>query len=173
MTFKDIKNFMGVLILFLFMFFAGFYMIQLNRIEPPYYGGKSEVFIPEDGDNGWVFSSGVLGMYYLVLGDYENMNLVRNYDDFGESEKAWIFIENMLAVIFFVGATFIIQITIFNMLISLMSVTHHKHNIMMDENSKRQRLLLQAEFTFQDNFYRKMSDKHFICVPLAWLFSCC
>ena len=27
MTFKDIKNFMGVLILFLFMFFAGFYMI--------------------------------------------------------------------------------------------------------------------------------------------------
>ena len=35
-----------------------------------------------------------------------------------------IILENSLSVIFFLGATFITQITILNMLIAIMSVTH-------------------------------------------------
>ena len=96
-------------------------------------------------------------MYYLVLGDFGNVNLLRSYENFNESESRWILIENILSVIYFFLATFITQITIFNMLIAIMSVTHDKHNDMIDENSKKQRLMLQAEFNFQDEFFSTRS----------------
>lgn len=111
-------------------------------------------------------------MYYLVLGDFGNVNLLRSYENFNESESRWILIENILSVIYFFLATFITQITIFNMLIAIMSVTHDKHNDMIDENSKKQRLMLQAEFNFQDEFFSTRS-KNLIFCPLVFLCNCC
>ena len=86
----------------------------------------------------------------------------------------WVQFENFLSVLFFVGATFVAQITIFNMLIAIMSVTHEKHNDMIDENSKRQRLMLQAEFTFQDDYYNAHScNKFLFCRIFVFLYNCC
>ena len=118
MTFSDIKYFMSVLILFLVMFFLGFMMIQKNRIEEPY------IFV-EQTDSGL---QGLLRMYYMVLGDFGDVTLTRNLQEEGDGyDQTLIIFENTLSVIFFLGATFITQITILNMLIAIMSVTHGQH----------------------------------------------
>ena len=41
---------MIVLTVILMTFYSGFYMIQLNRIEPPYYDGKVAIFSNEDSN---------------------------------------------------------------------------------------------------------------------------
>ena len=111
-------------------------------------------------------------MYYVVLGDFGDVNLLRSYENFDESEARWILFENILSVVYFVMATFITQITILNMLIAIMSVTHSNHNDNIDENSKAQRLLLLAEFNFPNNIYRRLSEKT-ICWPFVFLCNCC
>ena len=103
-------------------FLAGFYMIQLNRIEPPYSEDKLPIFAYTDTD-GSIFWQGFISMYYLVLGDFGDINLKRSYTDYAESERMWIQFENLLSHLYFLGATFITQIMIFNMLISIMSDT--------------------------------------------------
>lgn len=85
-------------------------------------------------------------MYYLLLGDFGNVKLIRSNKDFDTIGSVEIFVENLLAIIFFIGATFVAQITILNMLIGIMSETLSKHNSSIDEATKRQRLLLQAEY---------------------------
>ena len=62
-------------------------------------------------------------MYYMVLGDFGDINLLRSYKNFDNGEASWIFIENFLSVIYFLGATFITQITFLNMLIAIMGDT--------------------------------------------------
>ena len=95
-------------------------------------------------------------MYYLVLGDFGDINLKRSYTDYADSERMWIQFENLLSHLYFLGATFITQIMIFNMLISIMSDTQGRHNDMIVESSMRQRLRLQTEFSHQDVFYGKL-----------------
>ena len=111
-------------------------------------------------------------MYYVVLGDFDDFNLLRSYENFDESEARWILFENILSVVYFVMATFITQITILNMLIAIMSATHTNHNDMIDENSKAQRLLLLAEFNVVNNIYRCLSE-YIICWPFVFLYNCC
>ena len=135
-TMWDIRYFMLVLLVFLMTFYSGFYMIQLNRIEPPYYEDKEAVF-SSDGSNGWVLFHGILRMYYLVLGDFGDVSLTRSYENFNTLGSVEIFIENLLCIIFFLGATFVTQITILNMLIGIMSVTLERHNDNIDEATKR------------------------------------
>ena len=89
------------------MFFSGFYMIQLNRMEPPFYEGKTPIFPAHDDSNGWVFGHGILRMWYLVLGDFGDVNLIRSYENFDDEEQIWIMLENFLSVVFFIGATMI------------------------------------------------------------------
>lgn len=157
MTMWDIKDFMLVLVLFLMTFYAGLYMIQLNRIEPPYYDGKVAVFNPE-GSNGYLFAHGILRMYYLVLGDFGDVNLIRSFENFDTVGQIEILIENLLAVLYFFCATFVTQITILNMMIGIMANTLESHTSNIDEATKRQRLMLQAEFTSQKSscFYKKL-----------------
>lgn len=111
-------------------------------------------------------------MYFLVLGDFGDVTLIRpfKYDD---ETELWWYIENMLSVIFFFGATFITQITILNMLISIMSATHAKHSDEEEENSKKQRLLLETEFAYSDKRYSDCAGCCRGCKPFVWLCNCC
>ena len=61
--------------------------------------------------------------------------------------------ENMLSLFFFLGATFLTQITILNMLIAIMSETYGSHTSDKDAATKRNALQVQAKFNEQDNFY--------------------
>eukprot|EP00353_Schmidingerella_taraikaensis_P018317 CAMPEP_0185623286 /NCGR_PEP_ID=MMETSP0436-20130131/59770_1 /TAXON_ID=626734 ORGANISM="Favella taraikaensis, Strain Fe Narragansett Bay" /NCGR_SAMPLE_ID=MMETSP0436 /ASSEMBLY_ACC=CAM_ASM_000390 /LENGTH=76 /DNA_ID=CAMNT_0028265261 /DNA_START=117 /DNA_END=347 /DNA_ORIENTATION=- len=76
-------------------------------------------------------------MYYLVLGDFGDVNLKRDYHGYKKDEQVWIQFENFLSHLYFLGATFITQIMIFNMLISIMSDTQGRHNDMIVESSMR------------------------------------
>ena len=160
-TIRDIQNFMIVLAIFMVMFFSGFYMIQLNRTEEPY------IFVEAKES----FLESVLRMYYMVLGDFGNVTLIRSFEDSDNNyNTALISFENTLSVFFFVGATLITQITILNMLIAIMGVTHSSHEDMKEENSKKQRLLLETEFAFANSTYRRMSESGY--GPIASLCNC-
>ena len=63
-------------------------------------------------------------MYYMVLGDWGSVTLIRDLEDNDNYDTALIVFENTLSVLFFIGATFITQITILNMLIAIMGSTH-------------------------------------------------
>ena len=60
-------------------------MIQLNRLDPPYYEGKVAIFESEVLDGEWIFWSGILRMYYLVLGDFEGLHLLRESEDLSDA----------------------------------------------------------------------------------------
>ena len=116
-TLKDIQYFMIVLVIFMFMFFTGFYMIQLNRTEKPYIISETKDVLYN-----------LLRMYHMVLGDFGSVALVRVTDVEDDSyDAALISLENTLSVLYFIGATMITQITILNMLIAIMGVTHGDH----------------------------------------------
>ena len=116
-TLNDIQYFMIVLVIFMFMFFTGFYMIQLNRTEKPYIISETKDVLYN-----------LLRMYHMVLGDFGSVNLVRVTDGKDDSyDAALISLENTLSVLYFIGATMITQITILNMLIAIMGVTHGDH----------------------------------------------
>ena len=56
-----------------------------------------------------MFAAALKGQYFMMLGDFGNLNL----DEDGNMGE-------LLAFLFFFFSTFIIQITIFNMLIAIM-----------------------------------------------------
>ena len=60
----------------------------------------------------------------MVLGDWGSVTLIRDLEDNDNYDTALIVFENTLSVLFFIGATFITQITILNMLIAIMGSTH-------------------------------------------------
>ena len=62
----DIKPFMAVLILFVLTFHSGTFMILLNRVEDT----AEESGDAQDGSMDYLYSRGLLSMYYLVMGDY-------------------------------------------------------------------------------------------------------
>ena len=111
-TYQDMKLFLCVLILFIIMFSAGFYMVQLNR------NGTTNVFT-EDDEGGWAT---ILRIYYMVLGDFGDVTLIRSEKFEDESDASW-YLENAISISLFFGATAISSITILNMLISIMAVT--------------------------------------------------
>ena len=95
-------------------------------------------------------------MYLLILGDFGSLNLMRNEDDYLPEEKTWIGIENFLSHLYFLLATFVTQIMIFNMLISIMGNTQSRQLELVDETSKRQRLRIWKEFDEQMNSMSKL-----------------
>ena len=95
-------------------------------------------------------------MYLLILGDFGNLSLMRNEDDYLPEEKTWIGIENFLSHLYFLLATFVTQIMIFNMLISIMGKTQERQNELSDETSKKQRLRIQNEFTQQQSVLKRL-----------------
>lgn len=143
------------------MFFTGFYMIQLNRDEEPYFFASTK-------ENSLQC---LLRMYYMVLGDFGSIALIRSFDEDNDNyDAALVTFENALSVFFFIGVTLITQITILNMLIAIMSVTHGEHVEMHSTNSQKQRLLLETEFAAQNNIYVSMNKGY--ARPIVWLCNC-
>lgn len=59
-------------------------------------------------------------------------------------------------MLYFIGSTFITQIVIFNMLIAIMASTFARHNEDLDQNAKRQKLILQSEYVKLVKFYKRV-----------------
>mmetsp|Transcript_2831 Transcript_2831/g.3863 ORF Transcript_2831/g.3863 Transcript_2831/m.3863 type:complete len:135 (-) Transcript_2831:423-827(-) len=80
--------------------------------------------------------------YYMMLGDFENINL--------DDENV---VQEVLATVFFILTTFLVQVTILNMLIAIMTRTFEEHMSEQDEQSKKQKLLLLSEYIEFVEFY--------------------
>lgn len=114
---------------------------------------KEPVFSYDD-DQGTLFAEGLFNQYRIMLGDFGLMTFNRKSDCHDEYE-GWITMENWLVLLYFIGATFLTQITILNMLIAIMGSTFDRHNEDLHANSTRQKLVLQAEFVVLVGTYQK------------------
>ena len=144
-TITGIFNFMVVMLMIILAFGTLLYLAQVNRI----YEGATEddlVFAYNPGD--YLFYQSIINQYFLVLGDFENMNL--NDDNI---------LKEGLVTIGFLGATFLIQITILNMLIAIMGDTFNQHVNEQDVQSKQQKLLLLSVYIDLVEFYTNRCKK--------------
>lgn len=121
----------------------------MNRLN----GSEDDLVYAFDDYNGSLLVEGMFNQYILLLGDFENMTLERSSENL--PDPGWIWLENKLVAIYFIGSTFFTQIVILNMLIAIMSATFERHNTDLDWNAKRQKLVLQAQFVLLVSFYRK------------------
>ena len=118
-TIKDIFHFMIVMLFIMFGFSTAFYMFQMNRM----YRGSDEdglLYPTESGEN--VAAKSMVYQYYMMLGDFENINL--------DSEGIYL---EITITLFFVLSTFLVQVTILNMLIAIMARTFDEHMSERDE----------------------------------------
>lgn len=138
-TIKDISYFMIVMMLIIFGFATAFYLLQMNRVYQEYE--EDDLLYPISiGEH--VGAKSLKLQYYMMLGDFENINL--------DSE---ILSQEALATIFFILTTFLVQVTILNMLIAIMSKTFEEHMSEQDVQSKKQKLLLLSEYIEFVEFY--------------------
>ena len=84
-----------------------------------------EPIYPYEESFGSMFQASLYNQYYLLLGDFSNMNMIMNTD--GREGEGWLYLENMLVVLYFLGSTFFTQIVILNMLIAIMGSTFARH----------------------------------------------
>ena len=108
-TIKDIFYFIIVMLLIMAGFSTAFYMFQINRM----YRDTDEdglLYPTEPGENVAVKST--IYQYYMMLGDFENINL--------DSDSLNM---EICITIFFIMSTFLVQVTILNMLIAIMART--------------------------------------------------
>ena len=89
------------------------------------YPNVNDPIYPYEESFGSMFSASMYNQYYLLLGDFSNMSMLINTD--GREGEGWLYLENMLVVIYFVGSTFFTQIVILNMLIAIMGSTFARH----------------------------------------------
>ena len=75
----DILPFMGILIVLLFMFNSGLYIIQINR-----YLASDDALFPYEQGLMPMFVAGMLKEYYLLLGDAGDMNIFRNPSSYND-----------------------------------------------------------------------------------------
>ena len=110
---------MIVMLFIMFGFSTAFYMFQMNRM----YRGSDEdglLYPTESGEN--VAAKSMVYQYYMMLGDFENINL--------DSEGIYL---EITITLFFVLSTFLVQVTILNMLIAIMARTFDEHMSERDE----------------------------------------
>lgn len=107
-----------------------------------------------------LLGSSIINQYFLLLGEFGNMELLRSYGDYEGSAKGWVYTENVITLILFAASTFFSQIVTLNMLVAIMSATFDRHSSDLHQNEQRQKLVLQSEFTILLNTYR-------------WAFGCC
>lgn len=91
----------------------------------------------------------------MLLGDFDASNLRRSYDGMSDELANVAGFENLLVLVYFIGTTFVSQITILNMLIAIMSKTFDMHEAGLNENGKKQKLKLMAEYLTIVQIYRK------------------
>jgi hypothetical protein len=82
------------------------------------------------------------------------MNLVRSYEGYDSNTSNWIFFENLVVEFYFFFSSFLTQIVILNMLVAIMAATYTRHEDNLQENAKRQKLVLQSEYVKQIKFYK-------------------
>lgn len=108
-----------------------------------------------DPEKGSLFNMSLLAQYRWFLGEWGEINMIRSYEGYDGNTSNWIFFENLVVVFYFFFSSFITQIVILNMLVAIMSATFARHENSLQENAKRQKLVLQSEFVRQIKFYRK------------------
>jgi len=81
------------------------------------------------------------------MGDFSSTHLHRSSQSYVGEEREYIFTENILVYMVFLGSVFIGQIVVFNMLIAIMSTTYSHHCNSLDENGKNQKLKLVSEYS--------------------------
>ena len=114
-TIYDISTFLIILVAFLFMFANCIYVLNLYRKETDLE--DSELFGNFFEGHSWLNS--ILNQYLLALGEF-------NMDAFSENGAGDKLPNSPLVWALFIGATFITQITILNMLIAIMGDTFGK-----------------------------------------------
>lgn len=117
---------MTVFIALVLMFMSGFYMLQLNRMETG-PEAAAQIFVESDSNSGTLYGTAFINQYFLLLGHFHTEGLWRADD--GYKSPGWIQLENLVAMLYFFGSTFITQIVVFNMLIAIMAATFNRHNV--------------------------------------------
>lgn len=148
----EIRNFMLVLMSLLFMFGSGLYVIQINRMSPQME--EMQIYNYDSDTNSSLFAFSMFRQYFILLGDFGDMSLKRSTEGLTGEVIAFAMIENLLAQIYFIGSTFFTQIVVLNMLIAIMSSTFDRHQSDLEANAKRQKLILQAEYSKLVHFYK-------------------
>ena len=118
-------------------------MLQLNRLEPPQYG--KELVFDDDDWSGTLFGATFWNQYLLVLGEFGFMHFQSEHHH-QDQNQLWLWTEDWLVTIYFLGTTFITQVVILNMLIAIMGNTFGKQIDDLEMKSKQQKLNLQAEY---------------------------
>ena len=132
-TLYDITDFTKMLFLLLIMFSSGFTIIQFNRME-----SNANLVFPYIEDTGFnLFMQAILFQYKMLLGDFEEANLLERFSGYPDSIKAAVTFENFLVTFYFIGTTLFTQITILNMLIAMMGSTWSKHSNKLSELGKK------------------------------------
>ena len=101
-TLNDITAFMGILFISLMIFGTPMGFLSMNSPD-------AENLVVADTFGSWVFDL-LFNQYLLALGEF-------NMDGFDESPQKTV------CYVFFIGATFITQVTMLNMLIAIMGDT--------------------------------------------------
>lgn len=143
---------MLVLMSLLFMFGSGLYVIQINRMSPQME--EMQIYNYDSDTNSSLFAFSMFRQYFILLGDFGDMSLKRSTEGLTGEVIAFAMIENLLAQIYFIGSTFFTQIVVLNMLIAIMSSTFDRHQSDLEANAKRQKLILQAEYSKLVHFYK-------------------
>lgn len=153
----EIRNFMFVLVSLLFMFGSGLYLIQINRMSP--HVQDSQIYNFDGETDKSLFFYSMFRQYFILLGDFGDMQLSRETDELSGLPFVFANLENILAKLYFVGSTFFTQIVVLNMLIAIMSSTFDRHQTDLEANAKRQKLILQAEYSKLVHFYKQVLCK--------------
>jgi len=113
-TIRDISYFMIVMLMIMGGFGTAFLILQYNRI---YQNPEEEGLLFPHAKGELLLSSAMISQYFMMLGDFGGLNL---NDSNSVADRA-------LVTIFFIMTTFIVQVTILNMLIAIMSETFSEH----------------------------------------------
>ena len=122
-TMKDIKAFLILLLTTLMMFGIPMVMLDLNRTE------ENALVDPTFGF--WLLNL-LLNQYMLALGEF-------NMDNFADQPQS------LMCFFFFISATFITQITMFNMLIAIMGDTFERVMENKEVNATQTKLELMSD----------------------------
>ena len=112
-TIKDISYFMIVMAMLMFGFATAFFILQYSRVYNE-SDADSLLFPMNKGDS--IMGAAFVNQYLMMLGDFEGVNLS------DESSSVQV-----LVTIYFIFTTFLVQITILNMLIAIMGQTFSEH----------------------------------------------
>lgn len=99
------------------MFAFVIYMLQISRIEN---GGILYDSNSEEKSPSYLYYA-LVNQIFLMMGNFGGTHLHRNEDDFIGAEHEYVYSENIIVYLIFLGSVFVGQIVVFNMLIAIMA----------------------------------------------------